>query len=277
MRDETKYALKKTAFYFVIFTAVAWILIPIIVAFLYGFTTKTDYYNPDIIIPHSYTTQYVRTILFTLGAWEGIKNSVIVATLTIIISFILGIPAGYSIAKFIFPGRDMIKLSIVALRMFPIPVMAIPLIVLYIRLHLADTLLGVALAHTAMTLPFVVLITSNIFGGVSKEYEEAAMVFGLTRLGSFMKITLPLALPGLAAAAMFTFVMSWNEVFVASVLTLNHRTLPAQILSIMAGSSGGAAPDYYKFAAAFIMTLPAMLFIFFARKYLVTMWGITLK
>ncbi|ACS34062.1 carbohydrate ABC transporter permease [Thermococcus gammatolerans] len=277
MRDETKYALKKTAFYFVIFTAVAWILIPIIVAFLYGFTTKTDYYNPDIIIPHSYTTKYVHTILFTLGAWEGIKNSVIVATLTIIISFILGIPAGYSIAKFIFPGRDTIKLSIVALRMFPIPVMAIPLIVLYIRLHLADTLLGVALAHTAMALPFVVLITSSIFGGVSKEYEEAAMVFGLTRLGSFMKITLPLALPGLAAAAMFTFVMSWNEVFVASVLTLNHRTLPAQVLSIMAGSSGGAAPDYYKFAAAFIMTLPAMLFIFFARKYLVTMWGITLK
>jgi multiple sugar transport system permease protein len=277
MKEETKYALKKTAFYLVVFTVVAWILIPIIVAFLYGFTTKEDYYDPHIIIPHHYTTQYVRVILFTLGAWEGIKNSVIVATLTIIISFILGIPAGYSIAKFIFPGKDTIKLSIVALRMFPIPVMAIPLIVLYIRLHLADTLIGVALAHTAMALPFVVLITSSIFGGVSKEYEEAAMVFGLTRLGSFIKITLPLALPGLAAAAMFTFVMSWNEVFVASVLTLNHRTLPAQILSIMAGSSGGAAPDYYKFAAAFIMTLPAMLFIFFARKYLVTMWGITLK
>jgi multiple sugar transport system permease protein len=277
MRDETKYALKRVAFYTLVFTAVAWILVPIIVSFLYGFTTKTDYYDPHKIIPTSYTTEYVKTILFTLGAWDGIKNSVIVATLTIIISFILGIPAGYSIAKFVFPGKDTIKLSIIALRMFPIPVMAIPLIVLYIRLHLVDTLLGVALAHTAMALPFVVLITSSIFAGVSKEYEEAAMVFGLTRFGSFLKITLPLALPGLAAAAMFTFVMSWNEVFVASVLTLTHRTLPAQILSIMAGSSGGAAPDYYKFAAAFIMTLPAMLFIFFARKYLVTMWGITLK
>lgn len=277
MNDETKYALKRVGFYFIISTAVIWIVLPIIVAFLYGFTTKVDYYDPHKIIPLHFTREYVNTILFTLGAWEGIKNSVIVATLTIIISFILGIPAGYSIAKFIFPGKDTIKLSIVALRMFPIPVMAIPLIVLYIRLNLADTLLGVALAHTAMALPFVVLITSSIFSGVSKEYEEAAMVFGLTRLGSFLKITLPLALPGLAAAAMFTFVMSWNEVFVASVLTLSHRTLPAQILSIMAGSSGGAAPDYYKFAAAFIMTLPAMIFIFFARKYLVTMWGITLK
>ncbi|ASJ10061.1 sugar ABC transporter permease [Thermococcus sp. P6] len=277
MNDETRYALKKIGFYTAVFTAVVWIVLPIIVSFLYAFSTKMDYYNPSKVIPTSFTGEYVRVILFNLGAWDGIKNSVIVATLTIVISFILGVPAGYSIAKYMFPGKDQIKLSIVALRMFPIPVMAIPLIVLYIRLNLVDTLLGVALAHTAMALPFVVLITSSIFAGVSKEYEEAAMVFGLTRFGSFRKITLPLAAPGLAAAAMFTFVMSWNEVFVASILTLSNRTLPAQILSIMAGSAGGAAPDYYKFAAAFIMTLPAMIFIFFARKYLVTMWGISLK
>ncbi len=277
MNDETKYALKKIGFYTAVFTAVVWILVPIVISFLYAFTSKADYYDPTKIIPTSFTTEYVNTILFTLGAWDGIKNSIIVAVMTIVISFVLGVPAGYSISKYIFPGRDHIKLLIIALRMFPIPVMAIPLLVLYIDLHLADTLLGVALAHAAMALPFVVLITSSIFAGVSTEYEEAAMVFGLTRFGSFRKITLPLAMPGLAAAAMFTFVMSWNEVFVASILTLNNRTLPAQILSIMAGSSGGAAPDYYKFAAAFIMTLPAMLFILFARRYLVTMWGITLK
>ncbi|RLF85031.1 carbohydrate ABC transporter permease [Thermococci archaeon] len=277
MNEETKFILKKLVFYAFIFTVVAWIIIPIIISTLYGFALPKDYYDPKKILPTSFTIKYVKTLLITLGALDGIKNSIIVALITIAISFALGVPAGYAVAKFTFPGKDTIKLSIVALRMFPIPVMAIPLVILYIRLHLIDTLLGVALAHTAMSLPFVVLITSSIFAGVSKELEEAAMVFGLTRLGSFFKITLPLALPGLAAAAMFTFVMSWNEVFVASILTLAHRTLPAQILSIMAGASGGAAPDYYKFAAAFIMILPAITFIFFARKYLVTMWGITLK
>ena len=277
MNDRTKFLIKKIALYTFIFTIVVWIVVPIIVSMLYAFSSKLDYYNMHRVVPIHYTTEWVKTILFTLGAWQGIKNSIAVATMTILISFSLGIPAGYSIAKFIFPGRDTVKLSIIALRMFPIPVMAIPLVVLYIRLHLIDTLFGVALAHTAMALPFVVLITSSIFAGVSKELEEAAMVFGLDRFRSFLKITLPLALPGLAAAAMFTFVMSWNEVFIASILTLRNRTLPAQILSIMAGASGGAAPPYYKFAAAFIMTLPAMFFIFFARKYLVTMWGITLK
>ncbi|BAA29091.1 carbohydrate ABC transporter permease [Pyrococcus horikoshii] len=277
MNEKTVFMLKKVAFYAFIFTVVAWIVIPIIVSALYAFSTKTDYYDPRKVIPTSFTDEWVKTILYVLGAWDGIKNSVIVATLTIIISFILGIPAGYAIARFAFKGKDTIKLSIVALRMFPIPVMAIPLVVLYIKLKLIDTLFGVALAHTAMALPFVVLITSSIFAGVDKELEEAGMVFGLTRWGAFRNITLPLALPGLAAAAMFTFVMSWNEVFVASILTLKNRTLPAQILSIVAGAAGGAAPAYYKFAAAFIMTLPAMLFIFFARRYLVTMWGITLR
>ncbi|AAL82093.1 carbohydrate ABC transporter permease [Pyrococcus furiosus DSM 3638] len=277
MNEKTLFMLKKVLFYAFIFTVVAWIIIPLIVSALYAFSTKTDYYDPNKVIPTSFTSEWVKIILFTLGAWDGIKNSVIVALLTIAISFLLGVPAGYAIARYVFKGKDTIKLSIIALRMFPIPIMAIPLVVLYIKLHLVDTLLGVALAHTAMALPFVVLITSSIFASVDKELEEAAMVFGLTRFGAFKAITLPLALPGLAAAAMFTFVMSWNEVFVASVLTLKNRTLPAQTLSIVAGAAGGAAPAYYKFAAAFIMVLPAMLFIFFARKYLITMWGITLR
>ncbi len=277
MNDETKYFLTRLGIYTFLFTFVLWVIVPIIISTLYAFSTRLDYYNMNKVIPTHFTTEWVKTILFTLGGWQGIKNSIVVALMTIGISFSLGIPAGYAIAKFIFPGKDSIKLSIIALRMFPIPVMAIPLVILYIHLHLIDTLFGVALAHTAMALPFVVLITSSIFAGVSKDFEEAALVFGLNRFQSFLKITLPLALPGLAAAAMFTFVMSWNEVFVASILTLKNRTLPAQILSIMAGSSGGAAPPYYKFAAAFIMTFPALIFVFFARKYLVTMWGITLK
>ena len=277
MDSEMKYALKQVAFYALIFTFAAWIAVPLIVSILYAFAVPGEYYDPSKVIPLKFTTRHVKILLITLGALDAIKNSIFVALLTIAISFVLGIPAGYAIAKFIFPGKDSVKLLIVALRMFPIPVMAIPLVVLYIKLHLIDTLLGVALAHTAMALPFVILITSSIFAGVYKEYEEAALIFGLTRFGAFLKITLPLALPGLAAAAMFTFVISWNEVFVASVLTLYNRTLPAHVLLIMAGASGGAAPDYYKFAAAFIMTLPAILFILVARKYLITMWGITLK
>jgi len=251
--------------------AVLWIMMPFVIAILYAFTNPSDYYSPNVILPLRYTFEHVQKLL-ALGATKAIINSVIVALITIGLSFLLGLPAGYAFARYIFPGKDSLKLFIVSLRMFPIMVIAVPLVTLYIRLGLSDTPLGVALAHTAMALPFVIVITSSIFAGVPKELEEAALIFGLDRKGAFMRITMPLALPGLAAAAIFTFIMSWNEVFIASVLTLTNRTLPAFILT-----SAMAAPDLIKFAAGFIMILPAMIFVFIARRYLITMWGITLR
>jgi len=85
---------------------------------------------------------------------------------------------------------------------------------------LYDTVLSVALVHTAMALPTTVLVTSSVFIGIPKELEEAAMTLGCNRLQAVLRVVLPLALPGLAAAAIFTFVLSWNEVFAAAILTL---------------------------------------------------------
>jgi len=272
LTPEQKFALKRLIIYAAAVVVAMWILTPIALITISAFADPEDYYNIHKILPTKFTTRNVEDLLFVLKGWICVLNSVIVALLTIAISFALGLPAGYALARYVFPGRDSIKLLIIALRMFPVMTMAVPLAVLYIELGLSDTLLGVALAHTSMALPFVVLITSSIFVSVPVEYEEAGMVFGLSRTEVFFKITLPLALPGLAAAAIFTFIMSWNEVFIASVLTLVNRTLPADILV-----SAMAAPDPYKFAGGFIMVLPAMIFVFIARKYLVTMWGITLK
>jgi len=252
-------------------TVVAWVLVPILISILYAFADPSEYYDPSKIIPLKFTLAHLQQLL-ALGAQKAAINSIIVALLTIAISFALGLPAGYALARFVFPGRDILKLVIIGLRMFPVVVIAVPLATLYIRIGLYDTLLGLALAHTAMALPFVVLVTSGIFASVPRELEEAGLVFGLTRLGSFFRITLPIAAPGLAAAAIFTFIMSWNEVLIASILTTFNRPLTAFILT-----SAMAAPDFIKFAAAFIIVLPAMVFVFIARRYLIAMWGITLR
>ncbi|MCD6487960.1 MAG: carbohydrate ABC transporter permease [Desulfurococcales archaeon] len=266
-----KYYLFKIIIAGLVIIAVLWVITPFIISILYAFSDPTDYYSKEIIIPLHYTYEHVRKLV-ALGAGTAIINSVIVALMTIALSFALGLPAGYAFARFVFPGKDSLKLFIIGLRMFPIIVIAVPLVSLYIRLGLSDSLLGVALAHTAMALPFVIIITSSIFAGIPKELEEAGLIFGLDRTGAFLRITMPLALPGLAAAAIFTFIMSWNEVFIAAVLTLTNRTLPAFILT-----SAMAATDFIKFAASFIMILPAMIFVFIARRYLIAMWGITLR
>jgi len=254
--------LKKAVVFAVSILIGLWFLIPVVLITLSAFAVSEDYYNPRLIIPRHFTVSHFYKLFFTLGAGHATMVSLLVAGVTIILSFMLGIPAGYALARYRFRGKDSLKLMVLSTRMFP----------LIMRLGISDTVLGIALAHTTMVLPFVILITSSIFAGVDVEFEEAAMIFGLSRAKAFFKITLPLALPGLAASAIFAFIMSWNEVFVAAILSLQNRTLPAHILSTAMDS-----PDYFKFTAGFIMAVPALIFIYFARRYLVSMWGISLK
>jgi multiple sugar transport system permease protein len=153
-------------------------------------------------------------------------------------------------------------------RAFPIAILAVPLTVTFIDWGLYDTLPAVALVHTALALPTTVLITASIFISVPVDLEEAALTLGCTPVGAFTRIAMPLALPGLAAASIFTFVLSWNEVFASVILTVSNRTLPAQVLSSL-----GDSPLAYRFAGGFALILPALVFIFFIRRYLFNMWG----
>ena len=161
-------------------------------------------------------------------------NSLIAASLTMFFSLLLGAPAGYALARFDFNGANAFRLLVLLTRAFPLAILALPLTVIFIRIGLYDTPFGVSLIHTALALPFAALVTAGLFVGIPREFEEAAWVFGCTRLQAFTKVVLPLALPGIAAAAIFAFVISWNEVFAASVLTVRQRTLTAYLLTVLA-------------------------------------------
>jgi multiple sugar transport system permease protein len=140
---------------------------------------------------------------------------------------------------------------------------------MFIRTGLDDTALGLAFVHTTLAIPFAVLITFSLFSGIPLELEEAAWTLGCTRLTAFTKVVLPLILPGITASAIFAFVISWNEVFAAAVLTIENRTLTAFLLQNL-----DTAAIHLKFAGGFILVLPALIFIFAVRKYLFAMWGI---
>jgi multiple sugar transport system permease protein len=119
-------------------------------------------------------------------------------------------------------------------------------------------------------LPFAVLVTSSLFLGIPRELEEAAWVFGCSGPGAFRRVVLPLSLPGIAATAIFAFVISWNEVFAASVLTVRNKTLTAYLLTVLS-----EAPLQARFAGGLLLILPAVFFIFVVRRYLFAMWGIS--
>ena len=217
----------------------------------------------------------LETLLFFLtfpGVVPSMVNSVAVALLTLTMSMVIGAPAGYGLARFVFRGRDAFKLVILITRAFPIAILAVPLAVTFINWNLYDTVLAVALVHTTLALPTTVLITSSIFLAVPYDLEEAAWTLGCTPIGAFARVVLPLAIPGVAAASIFTFVLSWNEVFAASILTVQNHTLPAQMLATLSNS-----PLPYRFAGGFVLIVPSMVFIFIIRRYLLNMWGRVIK
>ena len=250
-----------------------WVILPIYFITLAAFSTETAVYEyPKQLLPREMSTATMEFFLKSEGIVPSLQRSVIVALLTLLISLGIGIPAGYALARFAFRGADTFRLAVVATRAFPIVILSIPLAVIFLRAGIDDTVYGVALAHAALALPFAVLVTSSVFAGISVELEEAAMTLGCTRLSAFLRVALPLALPGLAAAAIFVFIISWNEVFAAAILTLENRTLPAQILALL-----NASPLPFKFAGGFFLLAPSLIVIFVIRKYLFNMWGRVVK
>ena len=203
------------------------------------------------------------------GVARALWNSVQVAAVTMVLSIGVGAPAGYALSRFEFPGKEVFRFLVIMTRAFPLPLLALPLAVLFIRTGLDDTVLGLALVHTTLALPFAVLITFSLFSGIPVELEEAAWTLGCTRLQAFQKVVLPLALPGIAASAVFAFVISWNEVFAAAVLTIENRTLTAFLIQSL-----NVSPLPLKFAGGAALVVPALIFIFAVRKYLFAMWGI---
>ena len=249
------------------------VLAPIYLIAVSAFTPRENAFDyPRSVIP---TEISIDTILFFInasGVMDSFWRSVIVAVITLVLSLLIGAPAGYAIARYGFRGRSAYRLTILATRAFPIVILAIPLAVTYRVWGINDTIIGVALMHTALALPFTVLITSSVFVSVPRELEEAAQTLGCNPIQAFVRVSLPLTLPGLAAAAIFTWVLSWNDVFAAVILTLQNPTLPAKILTALTQS-----PIYYQFAAGFVMLVPSLVVIFFIRKYLLGLWGRVVK
>ena len=206
------------------------------------------------------------------GVWRSLWISVQVALMSVVFSIALGAPAGYALARFSFRGATLFRLMVLMTRAFPVAILALPLTISFIHLGIYDTPFGVALIHTVLALPFAVLVSASLFQAIPRELEEAAWVFGCSRWQAARRVVLPMAAPGIAAVAIFAFVMSWNEVFAASVLTVRNRTLTAYLLAVLSES-----PLHLQFIGAFLLIVPSVLFIFLVRRHLFSMWGIASK
>ncbi|WP_222429940.1 carbohydrate ABC transporter permease [Paenibacillus cremeus] len=209
---------------------------------------------------------------FTIAtkAKSSLVNSILVSVYTIIISLTIGSLAGYAMARFNFKFKETINVTLLIVRMFPVVGISIPMAILLINIGLFDTLWGLAILYSIPNIALTAWITSSIFVGINKELEEASYIFGANSFQTFMKITLPLAFPALAASSMYAFLTAWNDTISALILTDQNQTLALVVYKAIGTSSSSLQ---YAAAGSLILIIPALVFTFIVRKYVNQMWG----
>ena len=225
------------------------------------------------IIPDNWTVEsYIH--LFTeqpFLRWMG--NSLLVSLLVTLTGVSLASIGGYAFSRFKFVGRKAGMLTILTTQMFPATMLLLPLYVMIARLHLVNTFLGLMVFYTATALPFCLWQMKGFYDTIPISLEEAARIDGCSRWQTFMRVTLPLAVPGLVITALFSFMTAWSEYLVAAQILQESEmfTLPLGLKSFQATMS--TQWGLYA-AAAILVSLPVVVVFMLLSRYLVS--GMTL-
>lgn len=198
-----------------------------------------------------------------------LKNSLIVAFGSSIITLVFGVMAGYALTRYQYHKwkNDDISFFILSQRMFPPVALAMPFFLLFTWARLIDKVPSLIIVYSIMNLPIVTWIVKEFFTDIPRELEEAALVDGCSRLQALVKIVIPMAVPGIAVAFLFSFIFSWNEFLIALSITFkNAKTLPVG----MAGLTTLRGPQYWDIAAnALVIMIPPLLVTVFANRYII--------
>ena len=203
--------------------------------------------------------------------WPRFANSLIIAFGSTFCAVVLGTLAAYGFSRFRVPLADDLLFFILSTRMMPPIAVAIPIYLMYRELGLSDTRLGMILLYTAVNVSLAVWLLKGFIDEIPREYEEAAMIDGYTRLQSFRKVVLPQAATGIAATAIFCIIFAWNEYAFAALLTSSNAQTAPPFIPIIIGEGGQDWPAVA--AGTTIFLVPILVFTVLLRKHLLR--GIT--
>ena len=270
MKKDTIKSTCKTFFGLVLPVAafLVFLLFPFYWMFVTSVKTNAEIYaNPLIYWPREFTWATYEKLFGYFDFLKYMKNSLIVAILTMILSLIVSTLAAYAFSRFNVPGRKVLMAVFLSNNMFPTVLLMIPLYSIMRRLGLLYTPGGLVLAYTTFTIPFSVWLIQGFIRDVPFSLEEAALVDGCNRVRAFLKIFLPVLTPCLMAAGVYMFMQAWNEYTLASMFTNPAtRTIPVALNSLI----GQLGVEWDMLCAGgTIAVIPVCIMFFFAQKRLV--------
>ena len=251
---------------------VVFVLVPLYWMVITSIKPTSDYLTiPPVWFPKEPTLVHYTAALFSYRGLQGLVNSLIIASASTVLSTILGTMMAYSLARFDTGGQHL-AFWVLSQRFLPPVAVILPIFLLFRNIALYDTHVGLILLYTVFTLPLTVWMMSTYFRQLPRSLEEAAMVDGLSRWQALWLIAVPLAAPGIVAAAVFCFIAVWTEFFFALILTSRYAfTLPTVFRAFL-----GFQGSQYGEAAALAATslVPSIVLGMLVQRHLVR--GLTL-
>ena len=228
--------------------------------------------SPPKIVPEDPTWDNFHRLFTTTHFLVYFRNSVIVCGLTVLLTLAVSAAGAYSLTRYRYPGREKIAGLILCTYMFAPIMVVIPFFILVKKIGIENTHVALVLALTSFCLPFTLWLLRAFFQTIPVDLEEAAMVDGASRPRAVVYIILPLALPGIIATSIFTFILAWNDFIFARILIAADelKTLPVGVQDLF----HSALIDWgLIMGAAMMITIPALLFFLTVQRYLIRGWG----
>ncbi len=251
------------------FTGVV-ILFPLYWMLVTAFDPPTLSYNAQIsLVPTKLTLSAFRQLLDEYPFLLWMRNTLFVGLASTLSAVVIGTLAAYSLSRLRYPGRGILSGVFFLAYLFPATLLIVPVFVILSSLELTDNYFGLVMSYMIFTVPFCTWMLKAYLASIPRELEEAALVDGATRIQAMIKIILPLAAPGVAAATIFAFTLSWNEYLYAFILMNDSSKM-----TLSPGMTRLVFGDIFLWgmimAGATMMSLPVLVLYFVAQRFVVS-------
>jgi multiple sugar transport system permease protein len=263
----------------VLLNVVTWALVfaisfPLIWMVVTSIRPEADLFTiPPSLIPRQITLEYYAKLLWETPFPGYFLNSIILATSTTALVVVVGTLGAYSLVRFSYPGRETLAGLVLFTYLLPSVVLIIPLYLMMVRIGLANTLSSLVIAYTTFALPYALWLLRSFMAGIPEDLEAAALIDGASRIGAFVDVVIPQALPGIISTALFTFILAWNEYLYALVLVNSERSRPLTtgVMNMLITSFN--IEWSLLMAASVMMSLPLVIIFGFLQSYLTRGFG----